>query len=447
MVEMKKPELDAQYAVLGSVLIEPDITGEVLQAVREDDFGDATCKTIFSAIKDLYIAGSRIDAVIVLNAIGGQYREYLSQLMDITPTAAGWRSYAVIMREQAKLYRIRSLATELEDCASVDAAQEIINRLNREQADKSRRVVSLTDGFKLFLHTQETNPDYLEFGIDELDDGKLFASKGDFIVIGARPSVGKTALAIQMARHIGQTQKVGFFSLETNAEKFFDRYVSNATGTGFGRIKRRELDENDWPCISKTIHDDVKGIQLEMIDASGMSVDDIRAMTLARRFDVIFVDYLQLISGRERDSYSRVTNISMGLHNLAQQANVAVISLAQLRRAERSTDRKTGKTVEYAPTLSDLRESGQIEQDADIVMLMYLSDPDRRASDRILRIAKNKEGRGGKVTLMFDGSRQRFDVREEEAPPKIGQAEQKRPKIADVEQIAMPEIPAGKKIY
>lgn len=447
MVEVKKPELDAQYAVLGSILIEPDITGEVLQTVREDDFGDATCKTIFAAIRDLYIAGSRIDAVVVLHAVGEQYRDYLSQLMDITPTAAGWKSYAAIMRDQAQLYRIRALAAELEASSTVADARDVIGKLHDAMTDKSRRVVSLADGFKLFLHSQETNPAYLEFGIDPLDDGRLFAAKGDFIVIGARPSVGKTALAIQMARHMGQTQKVGFFSLETGAEKFFDRYVSNATGTGFGRIKRRELDEEDWPCISKAIHDDVKQIQLEMVDASGMSVEDIRAMTLARRFDVIFVDYLQLISGRERDSYSRVTNISMGLHNLAQQANVAVIALAQLRRAERQKDKKTGKSVEYAPTLSDLRESGQIEQDADVVMLMYLSDPDRPTSDRILRVAKNKEGQRGKVTLMFDGYRQRFDVREEEAPPRIGQAEPQRPKISEAEQIAMPGLRAGRKIY
>ncbi|MCD8355972.1 MAG: hypothetical protein LUE11_05325 [Clostridia bacterium] len=447
MVEMKKPELDAQCAVLGSVLIEPDIIGEVLQTVREEDFGDSTCKTIFAAIRDLYIAGSRIDAVVVLHAVGDQYRDYLSQLMDVTPTAAGWKSYAAIMKEQAKLYRIRTLAAELEASMSVADAQSIISRLHDELSDRSRRVVTLSDGFKMFLHAQETNPAYLEFGIDPLDDGRLFAAKGDFIVIGARPSVGKTALAIQMARHIGKTQKVGFFSLETGAEKFFDRYVSNATGTFFGRIKRRELDEQDWPYISKAIRDDVKDIRLEMIDASGMSVDDIRAMTLARRFDVIFVDYLQLISGRERDSYSRVTNISMGLHNLAQQANVAVIALAQLRRAERQKDKKTGKSVEYAPTLSDLRESGQIEQDADVVMLMYLSDPDRPASDRILRVAKNKEGQRGKVTLMFDGSRQRFDIREEEAPSKNRQAETQRPKIADAKQIAMPGLMAGRRIY
>lgn len=430
------PELDAQYAVLGAVLIDPQIAGEVVQQVRLDDFGDATCKHIFGAIRELYIAGKHVDAVTVLHAAGDEYREYLSQLMDITPTTAGWQSYAAIMREQAQLYRIRELAAKLEASLSVEDARSVIAKLHDELSDKSRRVVSVTDGFKLFLDAQEQNPAYLEFGIDQLDDGRLFAAKGDFIVIGARPSVGKTALAIQMARHMGRTYKVGFFSLETGAEKFYDRYIANSTGTNFGRIKRRELDERDWPDISAKMRDDMQNVKLDMIDASGMTVDDIRALTLARRYDVIFVDYLQLISGRERDSYSRVTQISMGLHNLAQQANVAVIALAQLRRAERVTDRKTQKKIEYAPTLSDLRESGQIEQDADVVMLMYLSNPDNRMSSRILRVAKNKEGLCGKVVLHFDGARQQFNFEpEDESAPAIGS--QARSSLQTAEQMQL----------
>ena len=132
----------------------------------------------------------------------------------------------------------------------------------------------------------------------------------------------------------------------------------------------------------------------------------------------------------------------MGLHNLAQQAHVAVIALAQLRRAERVTDRKTRKAVEYAPTLSDLRESGQIEQDADIVMLMYLSDPDNRNSARILRVAKNKEGRCGSVRLLFDGGRQRFDCEPQEEVPPIGQL-QERPKKTEPEQMNMFPVQRG----
>lgn len=447
MVDLKPPALDAQYAVLGAVLIDPSITGDVVQTVQESDFGDATCRTIFSAIRDLYIAGSRIDAVVVLHQVGEAYRDYLSQLMDITPTAAGWKSYAAIMREQAQLYRIRALAAELENSMSVDESRSIIAKLHDELSDKSRRIIPLQDGFIGFNARLETKPQYLEFGIEPLDSGRLFASKGSFIVIGARPSVGKTALAIQLSRHMGRSHHVGFFSLETDEAKFYDRYISNAADVDFNRIKRHAMDDDDYPRIASAGHDDVKNISLDLIEASGMTVDDIRAMTLARRYDVIFVDYLQLIRGSERDTYSRVTNISMGLHNLAQQCNVAVIALAQLRRAERATDRKTHKTVEYAPTLSDLRESGQIEQDADIVMLMYLSDPDQRNSDRILRVAKNKEGQCGKVRLMFDGGRQRFDVREEEAPPKIGQPAQQRTMHPENEQMQMHIAPNGRKFW
>ena len=446
---MVNPELDAQYAVLGSILIEPSITGEVLLTVNASDFREATCQTIFRAIQHLYIAGQRVDAVTVLHAAGEQYREYLSQLMDVTPTAAGWKEYARIMRERARVGRACDFAARLHPDMSEAEARTLAMKILEQFSDKSQKVLSLEDGYALFDSMQESPKTYLEFGFEPLDDGKLFAAKGDFIVLGARPSVGKTAIAVQMAQHMGRKHKVGFFSLETNAAKFFDRWIANSSGTSFSSIKRHELSEADWRCIAQAKHDTSGTIDFHFVDASGMTVDDIRVKTLAYQFDVIFIDYLQLISGSERDSYSRVTNISMGLHNLAQQANVAVIALAQLRRSNQSIDRKTGKPVECEPTLSDLRESGQIEQDADIAMLMFLDPkaPNRWNRDRILRIAKNKEGRLGEITLMFDGYRQRFDVREEEASSKIGQAEPQRPKIAEAEQIAMPDLRAGRKIY
>lgn len=441
--EPAQPQLDAQIAVIGSALIEPEITGELLQTVTASDFTDPTYRNVFEAVKGLYIERKRIDAVTVLHVLGNEYRDFLGQTMDLTPTAAGWKEYAKIMKQQAKLSRLQSLAVQLQMCATLEEANELVPKITDEMRDRSKRIVSIGDGFRLFLDAQSRDPDYITFGIDDLDS-RTYAARGDFIVIGARPSVGKTALAIQMARHVGGNGfKVGFFSLETKAEKFYDRYVSNATGTSFSRIKRRELDENDYEPINAEMRREIKGVNLEMIDASGMTVNDIRATTLARRYDVIFVDYLQLIAGTERDTYNRVTQISMGLHNLAQQANVCVVALAQLRRAEKAVDKKTKQTIEYAPTMSDLRESGQIEQDADIVLLMYLEKPEVRNSPRVLRVAKNKEGQCGKIRLQFDGLHQRFDAEPEELPPPIGSAAPQRTPTEKVKQMALFGMPSA----
>lgn len=204
-----------------------------------------------------------------------------------------------------------------------------------------------------------------------------------------------------MASHMGRQDKVGFYSLETSTAKLTNRLVANRCIIDFGHINRREMTPEEWERAVKW-KKDVTESQLELIPASGWGVQDILATALARRHRVVFIDYLQLIRAAGRNRTEQVTNISLALHEMAQAHGILVVALSQLNRA--STDR-----ADATPTLADLRESGQIEQDADAVLALYI-DPDEDApmDDRKLRVLKNKEGRLGDFSLAFDGSTQSF---------------------------------------
>lgn len=221
------------------------------------------------------------------------------------------------------------------------------------------------------------------------------------MIVAARPSAGKTALALQMAAIMGQHDKVGFYSLETSPAKLTNRLVANRCIIDFGRINRREMTEEEWSRVVKW-KKEVASTQLELVPASGWGVQDILSTALSRQHRIVFIDYLQQLRGRGRDRFEQVTNISLDLHAMAQTHGILVVALSQLSRA--STSR-----ADAAPTLTDLRESGQIEQDADAVLALYI-DPDEDApqDDRKLRVLKNKEGTLGEFSLAFDGSTQTF---------------------------------------
>ncbi|MGM9649769.1 MAG: replicative DNA helicase, partial [Butyricicoccaceae bacterium] len=376
--------------------------------VREADFLDPACREIFRAARGLFLNGSALNAVTILHALGGDegaYRKFFMELMEITPTAAGWKSYAEIMRQQARMHHLRDLGRQLAAAQTLDDAQELVSKISAAQISRTSCVHDLNAALLEFYNDLDRQPEYLTWGLDELDDGTIFAEQGDFIVIGARPSVGKTALALQFASHISQSKKVGFFSLETSAVKLTQRLIAAEADVSFGAIKRRSLTDDDYCAIASASNRASKR-KLDLIDAGGMTVSDIRAVTLSRRYDVIFVDYLQIIQSRTKDTYQRVTQISIDLHTFAQQCGVTIIALAQLSRPERI--KANGQQVEVAPRMGDLRESGQIEQDADVVMMLSLSDPNNMRSDRVLRIVKNKEGIRKKFNLKFVGDRQIF---------------------------------------
>lgn len=395
---------EAQVGVLGSMLIDGAHTaGLVMQSLQPEDFTGPN-RTIFEVCRELFRAGRPVDPVPVSQKLGPEYKQMLLDIMELTPTAANVREYITLTAEQSKLAKLKDLGASLVGCVDAAEAQSLLAQANRIAGGRpSVRVVSMEQGLLDFYERQRTEAVHIPWGLPKVD-GAMMSEFGDFIILGGEPSTGKTALSLQIAWTQAQTHRVGYFSLETKPEKIVDRAVSAAAGVDFGRIKRHKMDPEDWEACEARASGMV-GRKLEIIQAGGLSVLDIQAMTAAGRYEIIYIDYIQLVApeDRRRSDFEQVTQISKDLHTLAQTTGVTVIALSQLTRPK-----VTGNKV-AAPGMHSLRQSGQLEQDADGVLLMYLENPNDTSSRRRLQIAKNKEGEaGGGVWLVFDGAHQRF---------------------------------------
>ena len=420
--------LSGETAVLGSLLIAPELCGEIFAKVHENDFITSEYKHIFLSAKKLYLQNKYIDAVTICHEAGGEaYREILMQLMQITPTSAGWSEYADILKQESRLYKLQQIGTKMMTCQSLDEVSKILSEAHNLTSSRSDvKIVSMPQGVMNFMQDTETKPEYFLTSIGKLDE-KLNISAGDFIILGGYPSAGKTALALQIASFMGLKKKIGIFSLETNDKKIYNRLISQLTLTDFKKIKTHDLSEKDLANIAKQ-NKMLCEIQIEVLNASGMTVSDIISKTFERRYDIIFIDYLQLLvpSNLKVNRTEQVSQISRDLHTFAQNSNTTVIALSQLTRPEK--DNK----VQKAPTMASLRETGQLEQDADAIMLLYLSEPDNPYSDRILKLVKNKDGELAYMKLNFDGKHQTFFEYMDEQCTQLQSYKSLQQKIADV---------------
>ena len=398
---VEKATLDAEYSVIGCLLVDPSIVGELISLTRAEDFSIPELRTVYQAAVRLFTAGRPVDAVTIRGVCGAEYNNLLLQCMDITPTAFGWKTYIAAMQEQTRVRRLRALAEQLAGVRTSMQARELIGQAGEILSEKNRtRVVTMDQALLQFFTEQGEKRKFISYGLDKLDR-RLYSDHGDFVVLAGRPSAGKTALALQMAAHMGQQERVGFYSLETSPAKLTNRLVANRCIIDFARINRREMTDEEWQRAA-TWKKEVTATDLELVHAPGWGVQDILTTALARRQRIVFIDYLQELRGRGRDRFEQVTNISLDLHTMAQEHGILVVALSQFSRAAASR-------ADAAPTLTDLRESGQIEQDADAVLALYLDpDEDAPADDRKLRVLKNKEGRLGEFSLSFDGQHQLF---------------------------------------
>lgn len=395
----------AQSSLLGSMLIDPKTVGDVVTALKPEDFTEDTGRKVFLAIRALYLSDQKVDPVTVMNKIGAPdayIRKYLLSLMDVTPLAGNVSEWIEIVREQTKLRAVQSIGIQLAtENTTMDQARELKSKLDLLMIDRSDvECLSMEQGVVNFYNDLNRTPQYLPWGIDFLDNG-LTVEGGDYIVLGGYPSDGKTALALSMAYHQSKGLRVGFFSLETKPSKLFNRVFSSAAQVSGTRIKWRTLTDDDYVQLERKAQD-LCSRKLFMIRSSSMTVEDIAAYTRSKRFDVVYIDYLTLIQAPGRTEFDQATYISKALHRLAQDTGVSVVALSQLSRPE-------GGKIK-PPTLASLRSSGQIEQDADIVMFIYREEPGQLRSRRILSVAKNKEGETGRVPLLFNGETQTFRV-------------------------------------
>lgn len=385
--------LEAQNSVLGAALIEPKVVPRVLAVLREDDFSGA-CRTVFQAMREVFDSGFPVDPVSVAAKLGAEYKPLLVDLMQITPTAANVEHYITLCREQSRVLACREIGRQLTESESSESVRQLVEQASGLLASaQASRTLNMSESLRRFFDQERK---YISWFVKDLD-AYLYVSPGKFIVLGAEPSVGKTAFALSCAWHWAGFGKVGFFSFETDADTLFDRLVSMYVGIPMSNIKTNRLTQREWDLVCRATTE-ITSRKLELISAAGMTVSDIRAKIMEAGYKMIVVDYLQIVNSRGSSRYEQVTRTSLELHTLAQSMGVTVLALAQLSRTEE----------ERAPRNSDLRESGQIEQDADVIMMLQLEKRARPTGPRKLYVTKNKEGELFQTLLTFDGRYQRF---------------------------------------
>lgn len=405
-------QLDAERAVVGSMLIDPKIVRDVLTTVDAQDFFNPANRLIYQTARALFRAGSPVDAVAIRDRIGPDYNGYMMELMEITPTSANWREYAAMMHQQATLQRVRDLADKLQQAITLDDCRPLCADLGQLLSDGRRRdawtMREMLDDFFAAQDPEAAAPEYVSFGFPAVDKG-AFTELGDVVILGGYPSDGKTALALMMAYHMAARYKVGFFSLETGKRKVRDRVVSHVAQISAQDIKLRTLSEEDWSALAAKSTEMAKR-DLTVLQASGMTATEIQATSQAYGFQVVFIDYVQLVapeSDRRANRQEQMAGVSMALHTFAQTTGTLVVELAQLTRQDRAGGWRE-------PDMHDLKESGQFEQDADMIVLLFRPNPKDEDLDqeknRILKIAKNKEYKRGRWPLYFDGDTQTFSV-------------------------------------
>lgn len=406
-IEVAAAVADAEAAIIGAMLIDARCIGDVMVTIREDDFLTESRRAVFVAIRDLFSAGTPVDAVTVLARVGQECREMLFECMQITPTAVNVLEYCRVLREQTKLYRLRAAAEDIAAATSLDEARALMTGAMSALDDQpDMRIATLGELFaELFQELTEPMPEYLHWGFPMLDSA-LTIDRGKFIVLGARPSTGKTALALQLAANIAEQKRVGFFSLETKEGIVTQRIAAQNLSCRLPDIQRRRIGSEQRAFMAKQAAgmESVLG-NLSIIRRSALTVAELRSIALAKKMDVVMIDYVQLMNPANPkliDATPAMRSISMELRAMAQATGITIIALAQLRRFDPTSKNNL-------PTMAELKESGQLEQDADVVLLLSLKDAKRHDGARVLQVAKNKEGVAGICcTIDFDGKKQLF---------------------------------------
>lgn len=418
--------MEAEQAVIGAILIQPEALITAMERVRSEDFYSSSHGRIYEAMIELGENNQPVDLVTLtahlqdqglLEEIGGV--SYLAKLANAVPTAANVDYYAQIVEEKSMLRRLIRTATNIvsdgyanaEDVGVLlsDAEKKILEISNRRSSSGfvSIRDVLMEVFEKVeFLYSNKGGTTGIPSGFVDLDRMTAGFQRSDLIIVAARPSVGKTAFALNVAQNVGVRAKetVAIFSLEMSAAQLVQRIICAEANVDATRMRTGNLEGDDWEKLTMAIGA-LAEAQIFIDDTPGITVADIRAkcrrLKKERGLGMILIDYLQLIQGRGKAGENRqqeVSEISRTLKMIARELEVPVIALSQLSRGvEQRQDKR--------PMMSDLRESGSIEQDADIVAFLYRDDYYDKESEKKniieIIIAKQRNGPVGTVELVF----------------------------------------------
>lgn len=427
--------LDAEASLLGAILIDSDSIVKIADIITADDFYDFKNGLIYEAIKQLYESHHPIDVLTAadqlrsagnLETVGGA--SYLAELTNYVPTAAHVEQYANLVSQKALRRRLIKASQEITSLGFDEAKslQELIESAELKLFEVSQKhikqdIVSLetilSESFDRLdeLHKDKGKIRGVPTGFRDLDNILAGLQRSDLFILAARPSMGKTALALNLAHNVATkaNEAVLLFSLEMSKEQLVDRMLAMESGVDAWALRTGNLSDQDFERIGQAMGT-LSEARIYIDDTPGITVGDLR--TKARRemhqhpLGLIIVDYLQLMSGGARFSgdgnrVQEISEISRGLKGIARELNVPLIALSQLSRSVESRSPQI-------PQLSDLRESGSIEQDADVVAFIYREDYYNKESERQnitdIFIKKHRNGPTGGVELFFEKEKQRF---------------------------------------
>jgi len=421
---------EAEQSVIGALLLDKDAVIAVAEFLSPENFYDDRHRQIYEAALELYEERVPIDVLTVaerlkkdkaLKRIGGA--AYLAELANKVPTAAHVEHYGKIVKDQSTKRSLMTAASKLVELSLDEglAADELLDKAEAEVFALTQKHLSqafapvrdaLAESFDRLdeLHKQAEGLRGAPTGFKDLDDTLAGMQRSNLLILAARPGVGKTSLALNIAQNLAveHKQKVGFFSLEMSKEELVDRLLVSQADIDAWRLKTGKLSEDDFTKLSNAMGE-LAEAPLYIDDTPALSILEMR--TKARRLqveyglDLLVVDYLQLARSRQLENrVQEVSEISMGLKNLARELKIPVLAVSQLSRAveQRGTKR---------PQLADLRESGSIEQDADVVMFLWRENEDD-VENINLEIAKHRNGPLRSLKLFFKGDRIKFFGRE-----------------------------------
>ena len=426
-------DLEAEQAVIGSMLTDKEAVISAIEKLTDDDFYREDNKIIYSAIMNLYNRGDAIDIITLkaelssmgkFEAVGGL--EYLAELPEKVPTTANVDKYIKIVEEKSTLRTLIRTANEL-ITLGYDPTQEVEELMdnaekkifgvmqNRAQKTYSSMKDILVDTFIELeeLYNRKEHITGVPTGFVDLDYKTAGLHGSELILVAARPAMGKSAFALNIATNAAVRAKtpVAIFSLEMSKEQMANRILCSEAMVDSNKVRTGKVEDDDWSKLAEA-----SGIlseaQIFIDDTPGISIMEIRAkcrkMKLEKNIGLVVIDYLQLVQGSNKRAGSReqeIAEISRSLKILAKEINVPVIALSQLSRAPE-------QRPDHRPMLSDLRESGSIEQDADIVMFLYRDDYYNQDSEKKnvaeVILAKHRAGSTGTVELAWLGSYTKF---------------------------------------
>lgn len=425
--------IEAEQAALGAMFIDDEAVNTCLQILKPNDFYREDHRIIFECMQALHLKNEPIDMITVTESLtqknlidkaGGA--GFIAQLNNTVPTAANVKYYADIVREKSELRNLIHAATEIagrayeasEDIANIidDAEKRIMEigsrRSNNGIVPINNIVMETITRFET-MYNSKGQLLGISTGFKDLDDYLSGLQKSDLLLVAARPSMGKTAFTLNIAANIAikARRPVAFFSLEMSASQLMMRIISSLGGVNTQQARTGQVSDEDWNKVMATASG-IYDAPLYIDDTPGISIMDLRSK--ARRIkaehglDLIIIDYLQLMTGRSNSEgrQQEVSEISRSLKALARELDIPIITLSQLNRGVES------RTIKR-PMLSDLRESGSLEQDADVVMFLYREDyynPDaERKNITDIIIAKHRNGPIGDVQLYFNKDLTRFE--------------------------------------